>query len=323
MKWTRRRFNPNTLRVEQVPLTRQEILRSIALRVFWVGAIGASSVWLFDQVFQSPADRARDREIAFLERQLKDMRSEVETMEAALSSMAMRDDAVYRTLLGVQPVPDHLRNPGVGGTDRYADVRGHVHSEEVADLKGRIAALQRSMVTQSKSLDEVTAMALEYEDRLESIPAIQPIRNDDLNRMAGGWGYRIHPIYKVRKFHYGMDFSAPEGTEIFATGDGVVVKVKRLYNGYGRHVVIRHGFGYETLYAHMSKSLVRKGDRVKRGQVIGLVGSTGTSTSAHLHYEVHKDGVKVNPAHYYFNDLTPAEYEAMLEASEVETQSLD
>ena len=323
MKWTRRRFNPNTLRVEQVPLTRQEIFRSIALRVFWVGAIGASSVWLFDQVFQSPADRARDREIAFLERQLKDMRSEVETMEAALSSMAMRDDAVYRTLLGVQPVPDHLRNPGVGGTDRYADVRGHVHSEEVADLKGRIAALQRSMVTQSKSLDEVTAMALEYEDRLESIPAIQPIRNDDLNRMAGGWGYRIHPIYKVRKFHYGMDFSAPEGTEIFATGDGVVVKVKRLYNGYGRHVVIRHGFGYETLYAHMSKSLVRKGDRVKRGQVIGLVGSTGTSTSAHLHYEVHKDGVKVNPAHYYFNDLTPAEYEAMLEASEVETQSLD
>ncbi len=323
MKWTRRRFNPNTLRVEQVPLTRQEILRSVALRVFWVGAIGASSVWLFDQVFQSPADRARDREIAFLERQLKDMRSEVETMEAGLSSMAMRDDAVYRTLLGVQPVPDHLRNPGVGGTDRYADVRGHVHSEEVADLKGRIAALQRSMVTQSKSLDEVTAMALEYEDRLESIPAIQPIRNDDLNRMAGGWGYRIHPIYKVRKFHYGMDFSAPEGTEIFATGDGVVVKVKRLYNGYGRHVVIRHGFGYETMYAHMSKSLVRKGDRVKRGQVIGLVGSTGTSTSAHLHYEVHKDGAKVNPAHYYFNDLTPAEYEAMLEASEVETQSLD
>ncbi|MGB2424054.1 MAG: hypothetical protein ACPH97_04930, partial [Flavobacteriales bacterium] len=168
MKWTRRRFNPNTLRVEQVPLTRKEILRSVALRVVWVGAIGASSVWLFDQVFQSPADRSRDREIAFLERQLQDMRSEVETMEAALSSMAMRDDAVYRTLLGVQPVPDHLRNPGVGGTDRYADVRGHVHSEEVADLKGRIAALQRSMVTQSKSLDEVTTMALEYEDRLES-----------------------------------------------------------------------------------------------------------------------------------------------------------
>lgn len=323
MKWTRRRFNPNTLRVEQVPLTRKEILRSVALRVFWVGAIGATSVWLFDRVFQSPGDRARDREIAFLEDQLEGMREEVRTMEQAMEDMAQRDDAVYRVLLGVQPVPDHLRNPGIGGVDRHAVLRGHVHAEEVADLKSRIASLQRSMAAQSKSLDEVTSMALEYEDRLESIPAIQPIRNDDLNRMAGGWGYRIHPIYKVRKFHYGMDFSAPEGTEIFATGDGVVVKVKRLYNGYGRHVVIRHGFGYETLYAHMSKSLVRKGDRVKRGQVIGLVGSTGTSTSSHLHYEVHKDGVKVNPAHYYFNDLSPAEYEAMLEASEGETQSLD
>ncbi|MDA0939928.1 MAG: M23 family metallopeptidase [Bacteroidetes bacterium] len=323
MKWTRRRFNPNTLRVEQVPLTRKEILRSVALRVFWVGAIGATSVWLFDRVFQSPADRARDREIAFLEDQLEGMREEVRTMEQAMEDMAQRDDAVYRVLLGVQPVPEHLRNPGIGGVDRHAALRGHVHSEEVADLKSRIASLQRSMAAQSKSLDEVTSMALEYEDRLESIPAIQPIRNDDLNRMAGGWGYRIHPIYKVRKFHYGMDFSAPEGTEIFATGDGVVVKVKRLYNGYGRHVVIRHGFGYETLYAHMSKSLVRPGDRVKRGQVIGLVGSTGTSTSSHLHYEVHKDGVKVNPAHYYFNDLSPSEYEAMLEASEGETQSLD
>ena len=249
------------------------------------------------------------------------MREEVVSMELAMEDMAQRDDAVYRTLLGIQPVPDHLRNPGVGGVDRQADVRGHVHSEEVAELKSRIASLQRTMVAQSKSLDEVTDLALEHADRLESIPAIQPIRAEDLNRMAGG--YRIHPIYKVRKFHYGLDFSAPEGTEIFATGDGEVVKVKRLYKMYGRHVIVRHGFGYETLYAHMSKSLVRKGDRVKRGQVIGLVGSTGTSTSSHLHYEVHKNGVKVNPAHYFFNDLTPEEYEAMLAASEVETQSLD
>lgn len=323
MKWTRRRFNPNTLRVEQVALTRKEIFRNVSSRVLWVGFVGVLSVWLFEQVFQSPADRARDREIAFLEQQLEDMRSSVSAMEGAMLDMARRDDAVYRTLLGVQPVPEHLRNPGVGGVDRYADVRGHVHSEEVADLKERIAALQRSLVAQSKSLDEVTTMALEYEDRLESIPAIQPLRNEDLNRIAGGWGYRIHPIYKVRKFHYGMDFSAPEGTEIFATGDGVVVKVKHIFNGYGRHVVIRHGFGYETLYAHMSKSLVLEGDRVKRGQVIGLVGSTGTSTNPHLHYEVHRDGEKVNPAHYYFNDLTPEEYEAMLEASEGETQSLD
>ena len=323
MKWTRRRFNPNTLRVEQVPLTRKEIVRGLVVRLVSIVAIGATSVWLFDQVFQSPADRAREREIAFLEKQLQEMRGTVGEMEAALEDMARRDDAVYRTILGVQPVPAHLRNPGVGGTDRFADVRGHVHSADVADLKTRIASLQRAVAAQSKSLDEVTGMALEYEKRLESIPAIQPVRNEDLRRMAGGWGYRIHPIYNVRKFHYGMDFSAPEGTEVFATGDGEVVKVKRLYNGYGRHVVIRHGFGYETLYAHLSATSVRVGDQVKRGQVIGLVGSTGTSTSPHLHYEVHKNGEKVNPAHYYFNDLSPEEYEAMLEASEADVQSLD
>ena len=183
--WTRRRFNPNTLRVEQVPLTRKEILRGVALRALGVVAFGAFSVWLFDQVFQSPADRARDREIAFLEGQLETMREEVVSMELAMEDMAQRDDAVYRTLLGIQPVPDHLRNPGVGGVDRQADVRGHVHSEEVAELKSRIASLQRTMVAQSKSLDEVTDLALEHADRLESIPAIQPIRAEDLNRMAG------------------------------------------------------------------------------------------------------------------------------------------
>lgn len=323
MKWTSKRFNPKTLRVEHVPMSRHEIVRLVLGRLALVLVVGGGSVWLFDHVFQSPADRAREAEIAFLEGQLDEMKASLELMEGALQDIEKRDDGVYRTILGVEPVPDHVRNPGIGGSDRHANLRGHLHSQEVAELKTRMAALQRSIVAQSLSLDELTGMAVEYEKLLESIPAIQPVRNEDLHRMASGWGRRIHPIYKVEKFHYGMDFSAPEGTEVFATGDGEVVKVKRLYNGYGRHVIIRHGFGYETLYAHMSKSLVRKGDKVKRGQVIGLVGSTGTSTSPHLHYEVHKNGVKVNPAHYYFNDLTPAQYEAMLEASEVENQSLD
>ncbi|HCC63665.1 MAG TPA: hypothetical protein DEP62_00505, partial [Flavobacteriales bacterium] len=168
--WTRSRYNPETLQMEEVKLTGREIFQLVGLRVAFVLAIGAGSVWLFDQVFQSPADRARDREIAFLERQLEEMRGEVALMEGALGDLAQRDDAVYRTILGVQPVPDHLRHPGIGGVDRQANVRGHVHSEEVAELKDRIASLQRSLVAQSKSLDEVTDMALEYEKRLESIP---------------------------------------------------------------------------------------------------------------------------------------------------------
>ena len=153
MKWTQRRFNPDTLRVEQVPLSRREILRGVALRGLLVLGIGASSVWLVDQLFQSPADRSRDREIAFLEGQLEDIREEMTLMEAAMEDISERDDAVYRTILGVPPVPEHLRHPGIGGVDRHAEVRGHVHSEEVSALRARVAGLQRSLVAQSKSLD--------------------------------------------------------------------------------------------------------------------------------------------------------------------------
>ena len=160
-------------------------------------------------------------------------------------------------------------------------------------------------------------------DRLASIPAIQPVANKDLKRMASGYGYRIHPIYKTRKMHYGMDFSAKTGTEIYSTGDGVVSKVKRSKRGYGNYVKINHGFGYETLYAHMSKYIVKKGQKIKRGEVIGYVGNSGISTAPHLHYEVRKDNKKINPVNFYYNDLSPEEYEKMLEISLQSNQSLD
>ena len=155
------------------------------------------------------------------------------------------------------------------------------------------------------------------------MPAIQPVSNKDLSRMASGYGYRIHPIYKTNKFHAGMDFSAKSGTPIYATGDGIIHKVRRSKRGYGNHVIIDHGFGYKTLYAHMSKYTVARGQRIKRGDVIGYVGSTGTSVAPHLHYEVHKDGKKINPVNFYYNDLTPAQYEKMLEISCQNNQSFD
>ena len=158
---------------------------------------------------------------------------------------------------------------------------------------------------------------------LAALPAIQPVSNKNLSRMASGYGYRIHPIYKTRKMHSGMDFSAKTGTEIYATGDGKISKVRKSRRGYGNHVVIEHGYGYKTLYAHMSKYIVRKGQKVKRGEVIGYVGSTGTSVAPHLHYEVHKDGKKINPVNFYYNDLTPEEYEKMLEISSQNNQSFD
>jgi murein DD-endopeptidase MepM/ murein hydrolase activator NlpD len=285
--------------------------------------VGTFSVLLFDYAFDSPKDRAMAREILFLEQQITGLGGDLDEVVDVLDDLEVRDDAIYRTVFGSDPYPEHRRNPGVGGSDRTRALRGYEHTDEVSSLQIRISEVQRRLVAQSRSFDEVMELAATHEARLQSIPAIQPVRNEDLKRVASGWGLRFHPIYKVKKFHYGMDFTAPYGTEIFATGDGEVVKVRRSYTGYGRHIVIRHGFGYETLYAHMSKTLVKKGQKVKRGEIIGLVGNTGTSTAPHLHYEVSKDGEKVNPAHYYFNDLTPEQYEILLRKSEVSHQSFD
>lgn len=211
----------------------------------------------------------------------------------------------------------------MGGVNRYSDLEGYQYSNVVIEANKKLDQLAKRMYVQTKSFDEVVELAQNKEKMLASIPAIQPVPNKNLKRMASGYGYRTHPIYKVRKMHWGMDFSAPTGTEIFATGDGTVAQVILSRGGYGKHVVIDHGFGYETLYAHMTKINVKRGQKVKRGDVIGLVGNTGTSSAPHLHYEVIKDGKKINPAHFYFNDLTPEEYDQMIEMSSHANQSFD
>ena len=322
-RFKKSKFNPESLQIEEIPYSFWDYVWWSLRNVGLILLVGTCSILLFDYAFDSPKDRAMAREISFLEQQITVLESDIDEVVDVLGDLEVRDDAIYRTIFGAEPYPEHRRNPGVGGADRTRALRGYDHTDEVSSLQIRISEVQRRLVAQSRSFDEVMELAATHEARLQSIPAIQPVRNDDLKRIASGWGYRFHPIYKVRKFHFGMDFSAPIGTEIFATGDGEVVKVRRSYTGYGRHIVIRHGFGYETLYAHMSKTLVKKGQKVKRGEVIGLVGNTGTSTTSHLHYEVSKDGRKVNPAHYYFNDLTPEQYEIMLKNSEMSHQSFD
>jgi hypothetical protein len=317
------RYNETTLQMEETPFGLKDYVLLVAKRLAVFAIISGGSVYVFDTYFESPTDRSQRREIAFLEERLTKMDDDMRDMAVILDDLSDRDDAIYRSIFGVESYPSHLRNPGIGGLDRSRMLRGYDHSEAVISSEERLAELQRRLVAQSRSFDEVLELAKNQSELLKSIPAIQPVRNEDLKRMASGYGYRIHPIYKVRKMHYGMDFSAPTGTEIFATGDGEVILAKRTWNGFGRHVIIRHGFGYETLYAHMSKVLVRKGQKVKRGEVIGLVGSTGTSVAPHLHYEVHKDGRKVNPAQYYFNDLSPEQYEEMLRQSANSNQSFD
>lgn len=319
----RYKYNPEQLKYEKVPFTWKDYLLVSAKWIGIVAVVSFISIYTFNRYFESPKMREQKHELAFLEKQMAQMQSELENMDNVVTEIADRDDEVYRNIFGAEPFPKHLRQPGIGGTDRERDLRGFDHSADVIETKRRISQIQRKLVAQSKSFEELFELARKKEEMLSSIPAIQPVRNEDLKRMASGFGYRIHPIYKVPKFHAGMDFTAPTGTEIFATGDGVIERVERRQIGYGLNVVIRHGYGYKTLYGHMSQIKVREGQRVKRGDVIGLVGNTGTSVGPHLHYEVIKDGEKVNPAHYYFNDLTPEQFEIMLEQSSSANQSFD
>lgn len=288
-----------------------------------VALVAFVSITWHDAFFESSEVQDLKAELKFKGEQLAKLQNEVDTLEALAGELQLRDDEIYRSVFGADPYPSHLRQAGIGGVDRYEEMRGYSSSEALVETKHRLSKLKRGLVAQSKSLEEIFEMAKNRTEMLSSIPAIQPVSNKDLTRMASGYGYRIHPIYKIRKLHTGMDFTAPVGTEIVATGDGVVERVQRKRTGYGYNVIVKHGFGYQTLYAHMSKIHVKEGQEINRGEVIGLVGNTGTSVGPHLHYEVIKEGSKVNPANYYFNDLSPEQYEELLQKAEVANQSFD
>jgi murein DD-endopeptidase MepM/ murein hydrolase activator NlpD len=274
----------------------------------------AADLWV-----DSPKERQMKRELENMVIQYDLMNGKLNNLADVLSDIEKRDDEIYRSIFEAGPIPDEVRTAGFGGKN----LEGFDNSELLIDTRKKLDQVAGRAYVQSKSFDDVVEMARDKEKMLASIPAIQPVSNKDLKRLASGFGYRIHPIYKVRKMHWGMDFTAPTGTPIYATGDGVVSTRTNSRGGYGNHVVIDHGYGYETMYAHMSKFNVSRGQRVKRGDIIGYVGSTGRSTGPHLHYEVMKDGEKINPANYFFNDLSPEEYEMVLEYSSHSNQSFD
>jgi murein DD-endopeptidase MepM/ murein hydrolase activator NlpD len=280
-------------------------------------------ILVFFQYIDSPKEKRLKNEINNLTTQYEFINKNLKQIELVLDDIQKRDDNIYRTIFEADPIPTSIRKQGFGGVNRYKKLSGFSNSDLIINTTKKIDQLTKQLYLQSKSFDEIIELAKNKSDMLASLPAIQPVSNKDLKRMASGYGYRIHPIYKTRKMHYGMDFSAKIGTEIYATGDGVISKVKRSKRGYGNYVKINHGFGYETLYAHMSKYIVKKGQKVKRGEVIGYVGNTGISTAPHLHYEVRKDNKKINPVNFYYNDLTPEEYEKMLEISSQYNQSFD
>jgi murein DD-endopeptidase MepM/ murein hydrolase activator NlpD len=316
-------FDKRTLTYHKVEIGTKQVL----FRVF--GYVAAASVFavlvvvLFTTFFDSPKEKQLKREIAAIELQYSVLGKRMARVDQVLGELQEKDDDIYRVIFEAEPIPSSVRAAGFGGVNRYRDLEQLENSEIVISTTKRLDVLTKQLVVQSRSFDEVIALAKNKEALLASIPAIQPVSNEKLTRVASGFNYRIHPIYKVRHFHTGIDFSSPRGTEIYATGDGVVKTAVKKKGGYGYHIVIDHGYEYKTLYAHMSRFKVRVGEKVKRGDVIGYVGSTGTSTAPHLHYEVIKNGEKINPMNFFFNDLTPEEYEKVLELSSQSNQSFD
>jgi len=273
--------------------------------------------------FETPKDRLQAREIEYMKMQYDVLKRKSALMEEALSSVEERDNNVYRTYFNSVPITDEQRKAGFGGVNRYKALENFDNSELVINTTKRLDVLSKELVIQSKSLDEIAKLAKDKAKLLTAIPAIQPVKNEDLRQVASGFGYRSDPFTKIRKFHAGMDFSARTGTPIYATGDGVVTVADANSSGYGNHIVIRHGYGYETLYGHMSKYKARAGQKVKRGDIIGYVGSTGRSEAPHLHYEVHKNGTVVNPLNFYYGNISAKEYVLISKLANQENQSLD
>lgn len=272
---------------------------------------------------ETPRERELKRELTQMELQFELLNKKMSQAETVLAQLAERDDNIYRAYFEANPIPEEQRKAGFGGVNRYKDLEGFNNSNLLINTTKKLDILTKQIVVQSKSLDEIAQLAAEKQKLLEAIPAIQPINNEDLTRMASGFGYRTDPFTKAKKFHWGMDFTAPRGTPIYASGNGIVRRADNTAAGYGNHIVIEHGFGYESLYAHLFKYNVRVGQRVKRGDLIGFVGSTGRSEAPHLHYEIFKDGERINPINFYYGNLTPEEFAIMLEKAQLENQSLD
>ena len=273
--------------------------------------------------FETPKNKKQAREIENLKLRYAILNKKMDEVEDVIEFIEERDNNLYRVYFNASPIPAEERKSGFKEVDRYKDLEGYDNSQLVTNTTKRIDVLRKELAIQSKSLDDILKMAKAKDKLLAAIPAIQPVRNENLKSMVSGFGYRTDPFTKARKMHEGMDFTAKTGTPIYATGDGVVERADNTASGFGNHIVIRHGFGYETLYAHLSRYKCRSGQRIKRGDIIGYVGSTGRSEGPHLHYEVHKNGKVVNPLNFYYGNISAVEYVAIAQLANQENQSFD
>lgn len=316
-------FNTATLNYERIKKPTRKKLVNMAIWLVGGALYAILILFMAYGFFDSPKEKMLKRELSQMNFQYEILNDKLDQIVAVMDDIQDRDDNIYRVIFEAEPIPAGVRKAGFGGTDRYAKLEGYRNSNVLIETTQKLDKITSQLVVQSKSFDDVFKMAKNKSEFLSAMPAIQPVSNKNLKRLSSFFGYRMDPFYKVMKYHEGVDFSAPEGTEIYATGDGEVVKVRKSKRAYGNSVLLDHGFGYQTFYAHCKDILVMKGQKVKRGQVIATIGNTGKSTAPHLHYEVKKGGKPIDPINFFFNDITPEEYELILERSETPSQTMD
>ncbi len=318
-------YDTETCRYERVEVKKSEIIYNIGGFVLLSGIFAVGFAAVYANVFPSDNELKLRTENQELRTNYELVSKHVDESDKVLKSLQERDDNVYRAIFAADPLPKEVRNAGAGGTEKYNELlkKGLKNEELVVGTLKKIDALRRRMYVQTKSYDDLLTLAKNKEQMLAHIPAIQPISNKDLTRISSGFGMRMHPVYKTGQMHSGIDFTGPYGAPIYATADGIIKRATDKGDGYGTAVEIDHGYEYVTLYAHLSGANVRDGQKVKRGECIGYLGSTGFSTGPHLHYEVLHKGEQVDPVHYFFNDLTPEQYEKIKQLAAVENQSME
>ena len=318
-------YDPDTLSYRPIEFTNKKRISNVVLFILASFVFGLSSllILLNSDRINTPAEISQKRDLENYELQFEILSKKLNQIEAVVENIEERDNNIYRVYFEASSIPEEQRRAGFGGVNRYKNLEGYDNSDLIINATKRLDVLSKQTVVQSRSLDEIERLAANKAELIEAIPSIQPIKNQDLTRMASGYGYRTDPFTKKRRFHYGMDFSARKGTPIYATGNGLVKRADNRSSGYGKHIRIDHDFGYVSLYAHLSKYNVRRGLRVKRGDIIGYVGNTGRSVGPHLHYEIFKDKKRINPLNFYYGNLSQKEFDALLTQSRLENQSMD
>jgi len=317
------KFNDKTLEYEKVEVSFLKRLKKAGLHLGVSVVLAIMIIIVSYPLITRYTEKSKNQEIKKLQETYSSMNEQIQDISNELEILKMRDDSIYSGIFGVSPVSKSLRIGGTGGTDEFDYLNGYDNSDLMLKSAQLIKSLENQLKIHKKGFARIDKLAHTRSKKLSHIPAVQPIHNHNLIRIASRFGMRMHPVYNVPKMHYGIDFTAKTGTDIYATGDGVVERVRKSYSGYGKHIIIYHGFGYKTLYAHMHSFSVKQGQKVKRGDIIGKVGNTGTSTGPHLHYEVIRNDRKIDPSNFFFNDLNYEQYQEMIKISSQIKTSLD